>query len=254
MKKSLNRCSSGVSLALLTTLLTWASAVCGATTVYSLNGDWSDVQNPSVPWSYNYNNSPIGTHQTFFWGQAGWGDISFADGAILRGSSPAGATDPWGGIVPPSHDWQPQDVMLHALSIPYGGGSTFLNVKWTSPADGFIDISGRAWDGQIFDDRDVRWALSVGGETFAQRSSVRGLFRNDSGAQFQSNLAGAHTLTGIPISQGEVVEFLVAAQTYYGHFVGLDETITFSTVPEPGTAALLGVGLLATRWMRRRKA
>jgi hypothetical protein len=50
-------------------------------------------------------------------------------------------------------------------------------------------------------------------------------------------------LDAIPVTQGEVVEFLVAAQTYYGQFVGLDETIAFTPVPEPNSAQLLLLGL-----------
>ena len=88
--------------------------------MYSLAGDWSDTQNPSGPWSYNYNNSPIAIYQTFFWGQSGWSDNPsdygrwLGDGAILKGFSPGGALTPWGDVVPPPHDWLPGDVMLHA--------------------------------------------------------------------------------------------------------------------------------------------
>jgi hypothetical protein len=206
-----------------------------AQTVYSLNGDWSDTANPNGAWSYNNNETPISVHQTFWWGQPGWGYNSLSDGGILRGTNATGMTDPWGDVVPPAHDWVPDDVMLHALSVPYGGDSTFLNVTWTSPTNGFINIAGRAWDGQIYADRDLRWTLGVGGEIYAQRFSVVGLYRTNSGAQFSSNLVGSHTLTGIPVTEGEVVEFRVAAQTYYGQHLGLDMTVTFvaPTVANP---------------------
>ncbi len=225
---------------------------CGAATVYDLNSDWSDTSNPNGAWSYNLGSAPISQHQTFWWGQSGWGYLWIGDGAILRGSSPGGMLDPWGSLVPPPHDWQPTDVVLHALSIPYGGDTTFLNVTWTSPADGTIDISGRAWDAQIYADRDVRWVLTVGGETFAARSSVQGLYRTDAGAQFGSNLAAAHGLNAIPVTAGEVVEFAVVAQTYYGHFVGLDETISFTAVPEPGPALLLLLSAALLQGLRKR--
>jgi hypothetical protein len=218
--------------------------------VYTLGGDWSDTQNPHGAWSYNYNNSPIAVHQTFWWGQAGWGTSSIGDGSILRGNPADGMTDPWGNTVPPAHDWQPGDVMMHALSIPYGGASTFLNVQWTSPMDGTIDILGRAWDGQIFSDRDVAWALIVGGEIVAQRSSTIGLYRTDAGAQFASNVTGGNSLQDIPVAQGDVVEFRVISQTYYGHFVGIEETITLTPVPEPGSASL-GAAILGVFMLRR---
>jgi hypothetical protein len=221
--------------------------------LYSLNADWSDVSNPHGAWSYNLNSVPISEHQTFWWGQSGWGYLWIGDGAVMKGSSPGGMVDPWGALTPPPHDWQPTDVVLHALSVPYGGVTSFLNVTWTSPADGFIDLSGRAWDAQIFPDRDVSWSLTIGGDLFAARSSVLGLYRTDAGAQFAANLIGTHGLTGIPVTQGEVVEFAVAAQTYYGQFVGLDENVMFTPVPEPRSALLLLIGVVGFGWSVKRR-
>src|SRR5512141_239061 len=136
--------------ALLSLFLLVSSVAVATPTVYNLTADWSDTQNPHGPWSYNYNDTPISVYQTFWWGQSGWGYQWIGDGSILRGSSPAGMTDPFGNVGPPAYGWQPGDVMMHAISVPYGGDSTFLNVTWTSPGTGNIDISGRAWDGQIF--------------------------------------------------------------------------------------------------------
>src|SRR5215831_3154719 len=117
-------------------LLHTASNVSAAKVTYDLNADWSDTQNPNGAWSYDLNDTPISVFQTFWWGQAGWGYIWIGDGCIIKGSYPEGQTDPWGNLIGPAHDWQPGDVMTAALSIPYGGDSTFLNVKWTSPGDG----------------------------------------------------------------------------------------------------------------------
>jgi len=218
---------------------------------YSLVNDWSDVQNPNGAWSYNLNSSPITTHQTFWWGQAGWGYLNFSDGGILKGSYPADMNDPWGDPTGSAHDWQDGDVAMHALSIPYGGDTSFLNVTWTSPADGTIDITGRAWDAKIFSDRVVAWQLIVGGQTLAQRSSVYGLYRTDAGAQFESNLIGDSRLTGIPVVQGQVVEFRSIALSYYGHYLGIQEDITLTVVPEPGTVCLLLAGLIGV-WLARK--
>jgi hypothetical protein len=219
---------------------------------YSLVNDWSDVQNPNGAWSYNLNNSPITTHQTFWWGQAGWGYLDFSDGGIIKGSYPANMNDPWGDPTGTAHDWQDGDVAMHALSIPYGGDTTFLNVKWTSPADGTIDITGRAWDAKVFPERVVAWLLIVGGQTIAERSSVYGLYRTDAGAQFESNLIGNSQLTGIPVVQGQTVEFRVVALSYYGHYVGVQEDITLTVIPEPGTGSLLLAGLIVV-WRTRRR-
>jgi hypothetical protein len=194
---------------------------------YSLNADWSNTNNPNGVWSYNYNASPITTFQTFWWGQAGWGYLQLGDGCVIKGSYPTGMNDPWGNPLEPAHDWLPGDVVLSALSIPYGGDTTFVNITWTSPADGKIDIIGRTWDAEIFPDRDMSWSLIVGGETFAQRSSLFGIYRKDKQAKFSANRIAKHSLTNIHVTQGEVVEFRVVATTYYGHFVGVEEQIRF---------------------------
>jgi hypothetical protein len=196
---------------------------------YSLNANWSNTANPNGVWSYNQNASPITTFQTFWWGQPGWGYLWLGDGCIMKGSSyPEGMLDPWGNPLQPPHDWRSGDVVLHALSIPYGGDTTFVNITWTAPADGRIDISGRAWDAVIFPDRDVSWSLIVGGEIVAQRSSVRGIFRKDKEAKFSENQVAGHSLTHIRVTQGEVVEFRVSTSTYYGHFVGVEELVRFT--------------------------
>jgi len=208
---------------------------------YSLNADWSDVANPNGVWSYNHGDVPIKTYQTFWWGQAGWGYYSNADGSILKGSPESGK----------DHDWLLGDVVMHSLSRNYGGATTFLNVKWTSPADGVVDIAGRAWEAEIYADRDVRWTLSVAGQTVAARGSVQGLYRTDAGAQFAANVTAGSSLQNIPVNVGDVVQFSVMSEQGYGHFVGVEENITLTVVPEPGVGALLVAGGAALGMMRR---
>ncbi len=246
-----NRCRA-FSLAMTVSLgLVHSTAMADVNpTSYDLNTDWSDTQNPDGVWSYNYNDSPIPVHQTFWWGQGGWGIYSFGEASIVKGSAPTGS-DPFGGTAPPPHDWQPGDVMMHAVSIPYGGDTTFLNVRWTSPVNGMINVTGSAWDGMLsgYPGRDAGWALLVGGQTIAQRYSVLGLYRNDAGAQFAGNLLGNASLTAIPVTMGEVVEFRVMTDTYYGQFVGINENITL--VPEVGSVPLLLTGIIGLGLSRR---
>jgi len=201
--------------------------------IYDLKKDWSNTSNPNGAWSYNQNQTPISQFQTFWWGQPGWGYIWIGEGCIFKANPyPAGITDPWGETLTPAHDWKAGHIVFAALSPPYGGDTTFVNVTWTSPADGTIDISGRAWDAQIVADRDMSWSLIVGGDTVAQRSSIRGIFRKDKSARFNANRIVKHPLTRIPVTQGEIVEFRLVATTYYGHFAGLDEQIIFHPKPQ----------------------
>lgn len=233
MKRSSKTCVKRLlfTLASILALLQSAATASAAKTTYDLNKDWSNTQNPNGVWSYNDNDVPISVFQQFWWGQSGWGYLALGDGCIIKGSYFEGLTDPWGNPIAPAFDWQPGDVMLHALSRPYGGDTTFLNVKWTSPGDGIIDIAGRAWDGQIFADRDVAWKLIVGDTTIAERRSVIGLHRIDAGSKFESNLIGNNSLKHIRVKKGDIVEFRVMTDTYYGHFVGIEETITFTGRP-----------------------
>jgi hypothetical protein len=231
-----------------TWLLLQSAGPVPAAQIYNLTDDFSNTRNPNGAWSYNYNDSPISVFQTMFWGEAGWGIYNFGEACIIKGSAPSGPS-PFGGDVPPPHDWVPGDVMMHAISLPYGGDTTFLNVRWTSPGDGLIDITGRAWDGEIASDRDVAWALIVGGQTFAQRSAVRGIFRTDTDAAFDSNLVGGNSLSSIPVTAGEIVEFRVMTDTYYGNFVGVQENITF--VPEVKSVPLLVAGMAGVGLFRK---
>jgi hypothetical protein len=201
--------------------------------IYDVTKDWSNTSNPNGVWSYNQNTNPITQFQTFWWGQPGWGYIWIGEGCVFKANPyPTGMMDPWGSPLTPPHDWKTGAITMHALSPPYGGDTTFVNVTWTSPGDGTIDISGRAWDAQIFADRDMSWSLTVGGNTVAQRSSIRGIFHKDKAARFNANRVGKHPLTRIPVTQGETVEFRLVATTYYGHFVGLDEHIIFHQKPQ----------------------
>jgi hypothetical protein len=218
-----------LAMAASLSLIQAGSSSFAGTVTYDLNTDWSDSQNPNGVWSYNYNETPISTFQQMWWGQGAWGNNWIGDGCIVKGSYFEGITDPWGSLIGPAHDWQPGDVMMHAVSLPYGGESTYLNVTWTSPADGQIDISGRAWDGEIFADRDVAWTLFVAGKAVAQRDSVIGIYRDDPAAQFAANRLTRRSLKNIRVKQGDKVEFRVITKTYYGHFVGVDAKIVLKS-------------------------
>ncbi|MFA5252557.1 MAG: PEP-CTERM sorting domain-containing protein [Phycisphaerae bacterium] len=210
-------------------------------TVFNLANDWSDVQNPNGAWSLNYNDTIISNH--FYQAAQGyWGNYTSLDGSFSKAV-----------YNHTSHDWLIGDVAIHALSIGggYPGSSIFTNVKWTSPSDGIIDISGQAWDALIAYGRDVRWSLKLNNTVLAECSSVYGLFRTNPAAQFNQNLVGDSSLSNISISAGDVVQFTAIAKTNYGHFVGVNMEINLSPVPEPATICLLGLGALS---LLRRKS
>lgn len=194
----------------------------GGVSTYDLTSNFSTSSNPNGVWSYEESNVPITQKQTPSYG-AGWGYYGNEDASILQlNTAPTG----W-------NDAQAGDVVMHAPSVPYGGPTAYLDIKWTSPTNGAISITGRAWDDEFNAGRDANWWLSVGGTTKASRGSVYGLHRSDTAAQFSSNLLPGNSLTGISVTKGEVVTFAVAADTYYGHFVGVQEVITLTVQATP---------------------
>jgi len=199
----------------------------GALTIYNLTTDFSTTANPNGVWAYELNGIPI-TATVNNAQLAGWGYSSSFDSSITQDYSQNAEN----GV---NTDLHIGDVLMHAPSVPYGGSGqygvtgAYLDIAWTSPANGVISVNGMAWDAVFASGRDANWWLSVDGTTIASRSSVYGLERTDSAAQFANNLLPGSSLSGIDVTAGEVVELAVAADTYYGHFVGVQEIITLST-------------------------
>lgn len=190
-----------------------------ATIIYDLTAEFSQIANPNGPWTYEMDGAPITATLP-----GGWGYYASYDASITQAGSSFGL------------DAKPGDILMHA---PSAGHGTTLEIVWTSPGTGTIDISGAAWGADFFQDRDATWWLSVDGVTIASRGSVYGLLRTDLAADFASNLLSGGSLTDLNVETGDVVKFSVAATTYYGHFVGIEEKIAFSpsipSVPDAGS-------------------
>ncbi len=211
------------------------SSSISAAVSYSLKDDFSTVSNPNEVWSYNYGGAPVGPQDAGY--IIGWGPASDMNGSIARVVS--------GGW----HDAVPGDIVLHA---PNSGTHS---VTWTSPSDGIITITGKAWDAYFYSDRDCSWFLKVDGTTVAERGTVYGLYRSDTAADFASNVVLGQSLAGISVGAGSVVEFSTYRNTYYGHFVGTELNIGLTSVPEPSAISLMLLGgttlLRRTRRFRR---
>lgn len=221
-----------------------------STAIYDLKGDFSSSSNPKGVWSYEQGgaaipmqvsgNSVSDPADTY----AGWCQNPNIDGSIaqLRGQ--------WLG----ANDIADGDIVVHSLSPQYGGRSTFVGVVWTSPSDGDVTVSGRAWDAwDASGSRNSNWTLSIAGQLVAGHTSVMGVYRDDSAAQFDSNLVSGETLASVPVQAGDRIEWLAQATTDFGHGVGVDMTVALTAVPEPSVLCLVvgSMGLLGRRRMHK---
>jgi hypothetical protein len=216
--------------------------------IYDLTTDFSLSSNPNGAWSYELSGVPISGTVNLSFGR-GWSDYGSVDASIFQIASP------------PRPEFQVGDVVLHAPSSVNGGVNAGLGITWTAPADGVISISGKAWGEFLALNRDAAWWLALGGPFLAYRGSVSGISRADTSAQFASNVLPGVSLSGIKVTAGERLTFFVgfknvSANTFLGHFVGVQETINFTAVPEPSTISLVSAlslsGFAAIKMARRR--
>jgi hypothetical protein len=200
--------------------------------VYSVGADWSLAANPNGPWSYNQGTSPL----PFV--QVDWGGVT---GETFWTTTSSGIVPPaWAKAVTTivAGRWEPGDVVGHSTN---GFGVT-ANITWTSPAAGWITLSGKAWDAGHAVGRDDAWRLYVAGDLVAQRSSVVGIARADDAALFSTNLQPGKGLTSLPVAAGDTVVFEIQATTSLGHFVGVD--LTIDLVPAPNHIVCYKAGLV----------
>jgi len=185
---------------------------------YDLKDDFNVSSNPNGAWSYVWNTSPITRSDSHGDDWIEWGYVASHDGSIMQWFSDRDA-----------HDWKSNDIVIHTLSPAYGGGSTYAGVVWTSSDGGYISIVGRAWDAGFGSGRNANWTLTAAGDLMASRNGVFGLYRNDDDAQFSNNVLAGKSLADIPISAGEKVYFLTQTTSTWGHWMGVDMTVIFST-------------------------
>jgi hypothetical protein len=235
-------------------------------TTYNVAADWSLFSNPNGVWSYNVGSTALNSTQL------NWGTVTGETFWATAGSTlppawtKAVTTGPTKGVGD-TGDWLPGDVIGHAS----GQSNTNLaNITWTSPINGQIDITGKAWDAYHCCSRNDEWQLSFNGTIIAQRlgtgltGGILGITRSDTAALFANNLVIGQSLTNIAVKPGDVVMFELQTLTVNGHFTGLDLTINAyeadgrgggDPVPEPTSVLLLGTGLgfLGLAGWRRKK-
>ena len=211
----------------------------GATT-YNLKNDWNVTNNPNGQWSF-WQGAQLLPHVN------NWGNLTGQD-AFAFATTGQGHVPVWlqaeatnfplfttGDIL-----FHPTSVDLLGSSYPYG--ESF--VKWTSPGNGMITISGNVFTPAYnwgTDTRGVDWTLSLGASQLDQGTV-------DYTSKFLNTI---NVASSYAVSTGDVVIFQGVRESGMNNawFVGVNLNIEFnaattSAVPEPCTLWLLGGGLL----------
>lgn len=116
-------------------------------------------------------------------------------------------------------------------------------VRWTSPGTGSIVISG------LFQGLDFAGPTTTDAHILLNGIAIFDANINSYGVAVPFNLVEA-------VSAGDTIDFAVGFGSDGGYSfdsTGLQGTIDLSTVPEPGTLALLGSGLVGVMAMVRRR-
>ena len=121
----------------------------------------------------------------------------------------------------------------------YGGSEAngWPSLRWTAPEAGTIDIAATFADG--------------GAGSMVAFVFVKDVL-NSVGAADATGISWSSN--GVSVEAGDTVEFVTAGAAGAGSVTMLDATITHTVeVPEPGTMALLGIGVLSLIGLSRRR-
>ena len=215
---------------------------------YNLVDDWSNLNNPNGPWSYNEGNNPLpynvdnwpatefGISQTAWAYTSSGADYHFLPGWFKSIGDPnLLSTNPFHS----NYDWLEGDVVVHTTDGEING---IANVTWKNPMAGIYDVNGGIWIGRE-NNKSEDWNLYLNDVLLASGK----VFAGDS---FSRSNPNSFNIQGINISEGSMLklELFKTLGSDGGDFVGVNLNIDSNStptnaVPEPATILLLGIGL-----------
>lgn len=229
------------------------ASVASAAPLADLGTDFSTTSNPTTgafgTWSYNAGTVPLPQYVASWAGEgnlAGWTTSANTGGDFLPFFTQVTSANV-------SSVWNNQaavgDVIIHDWDSSNGDGNGQANVTWTSPSAMTATISGQAW-----------WPETTG----TGREQEYELILNPGASQsvlvpptpiVETVNTFANPLTfnfpNTSLNSGDVLELLVqeAPGSPFGYFTGVRLSVT--TVPEPGSLAVAGIGAMACLVRRR---
>ena len=200
-------------------------------TVYDLQANWSDTNNPNGVWTLRYGSDTLSS--------APAQDLGFdvSQTAWRNGFLPAWLKNNGSYNITP-HDTVAGDIIVHTLDGYNGGSNAGANVKWQSPSDGFATISGGVWSVNNLG-RANHWELFRNDSSLSRGSVFDGgtATRADP-FQFSNGSGGASAITSIPVRQGDLISLNLSKLSPDGDFVGVNLSISLKT-PEPSALVQL---------------
>jgi hypothetical protein len=219
---------------------------------YDLQTDWSDAANANGVWSYREGNNllpQVTSWQSSLGGwttaQPGWADSENGSDRIPFWFKSNGSENF-------ARDYLAGDIVIHTTDGASGAGNGFGNVAWTSPLNGFADISGAVWMGRDIG-RSNHWRLMINGVTVTEGDISSGdIYDRASPFNLATGTGGSGAVTNVPVSIGTIIALEFERTSVAGDFVGTK--LTIDAVPEPSSVLLCALGLLGALARRRRSA
>lgn len=228
-------------------------------TTWDAASDWSDTQNPNGPWSYS-NNGALLSSQT--WNPWDPGAFATTQNSWDNGGPPGWFKVSNLGPDAVNRDWQIGDVIGHSP----GEGFGTLEIGWTSPISGVVDVAGAAWfpADQAQAGRGNWWGLYLNGTLLTEGLiGYNDPYNRANPHSIDAGSGGAGVVNNLNVNIGDTIELrLRAAGTLEGYdglgsYAGLNFSISAqdhpSTQPVPEstpTAPLLAIAVLGAIGIR----
>jgi len=183
------------------------SGVCATATMgqtWNITTDWSDVANPNGAWSLRFGDGRLLSRTDF---SAGWSTPQRMWGTI------PGCWFKSNGTEMVTHDWIACDIVTHTSNS--GDPALGMVIRWTSPFDGTVDVTGNTWWGGVPDQffRANDWSVQLNGAVLTGQAGTIGSGSGRGRANpicFSEGSGGPLGLTGLRVHVGDELDLIIS--------------------------------------------